>query len=63
VRLIKLKFKSIRFCESALVKKITILRGIYAGKEDKKNFVYWDKILEDVKAKNIHTKEAWPNFN
>lgn len=56
--------------KKALEKEMSIegailLRGIYAEKGDQTKFDYWDRILEGLRQKNIHTQDAhlWPDFS
>lgn len=56
------------FAKEALEKELSIegvvlLWGIYAEKKDQAKFDYWDKVLKEVEEKNIHTKDAWPDFS
>lgn len=45
------------------IEGVVLLRGIYAEKEDKANFEYWDKMLKEVEEKQIHSQNEWPNFS
>lgn len=44
------------------IEGVVLLRGIYADK-NQDLFDYWDKVLDEVEEKNIHTQAAWPDFS
>ncbi len=48
--------------EETSVEAVVLLRGIYAEKKDATAFEYWDKVLKEVEAKNVHTKRTWPDI-
>jgi hypothetical protein len=42
---------------------VVLIRGIYAHKEDKAKFEMWDKIYQQVKHKNLPSREGvWPDM-
>lgn len=45
------------------IEGVTLLRGIYAEKNDQINFNYWNKILVELEEKNIHSPDTWPDFS
>lgn len=50
--------------EKALsVEGVILLRGIYAEKKEQAKFDYWDKILQEIERKNLHTQDIWPDFS
>lgn len=44
------------------IEAVTLLRGIYKTQGNQSQFLYWDKILDQVEKENLWMNDNWPRF-